>query len=128
MIDKPGPGVGLRIGFVGCGLIAHHHATNLVADGRAAIVAVHDLDTDRARQFARRFSPDRDGAVVADPAAVIDAVDAVYVCTWTSAHQEPVMAAARAGRAVFCEKPLATDLAGATAMTGSWWALVQVQT
>jgi predicted dehydrogenase len=48
---------------------------------------------------------------------VIDACDAVYVCTWTSAHPRLVEAAASRGRAVFCEKPLATDLAGARRMT-----------
>jgi predicted dehydrogenase len=41
----------------------------------------------------------------------------VYVCTWTSEHRRLVEAAAGAGKAVFCEKPLAVDLAGAQAMT-----------
>ena len=39
-------------------------------------------------------------------------VDAVWVCTWTAAHQAVVAAAAQAGRAVFCEKPLAPDAGG----------------
>ena len=107
----------LRIGFVGCGLIARHHATNLVADPRAQIVAVTDLDLDRARRFAAEFCPSIPDPVVTGAEAVIEAVDAVYVCTWTSAHPPVVLAAADAGRAVFCEKPLAVDLAGALAMT-----------
>ena len=49
--------------------------------------------------------------------AVIERCDAVWVCTPTSAHRAVVDGAVAAGRAVFCEKPLATDLAGALALT-----------
>lgn len=45
-----------------------------------------------------------------------DAVDAVYVCTWTSEHPALVAAAAERGLAVFCEKPLDTTMAGARRM------------
>ena len=58
-------------------------------------------------------------AVVDDADAVIDAADAVYVCTWTAAHPELVGRVAAAGRAVFCEKPLATTEAVARAMVGT---------
>lgn len=106
----------LRVGFVGCGLIARHHAANLTADPRAEIVAVTDLDRSRAEAFAADVATGP-AAVRDDADAVIDGCDAVYVCTWTSAHPPVVAAAADAGRAVFCEKPLATSLEGATAMT-----------
>ncbi|MEL6984628.1 MAG: Gfo/Idh/MocA family oxidoreductase, partial [Actinomycetota bacterium] len=108
---------GLRVGVIGCGLIARSHAANLVRDPRAAITAVTDLDPARATAFAEQFAKDGADAVCPDAASVIDQVDAVYVCTWTSEHPALVAAAARAGRAVFCEKPLATDLADAEAMT-----------
>lgn len=108
---------GLRIGFVGCGLIARHHAANLRGDDRAQIVAVHDLDADRARRFATEHCPDGDAAVCSGLDQVVERSDAVYVCTWTSAHPEAVLAAASAGRAVFCEKPLATTLAEAESIT-----------
>ena len=49
--------------------------------------------------------------------AVLDAVDAVYVCTWTSEHPRLVAAAVERGLPVFCEKPLATTLDGAR---GRW--------
>jgi predicted dehydrogenase len=42
--------------------------------------------------------------------------DAVWVCTPTAAHREAVDGALAAGRAIFCEKPLATDLAGAQSL------------
>jgi predicted dehydrogenase len=48
---------------------------------------------------------------------VVERCDAVWVCTPTAAHREAVDAALAAGRAVFCEKPLATDLAAALDLT-----------
>ena len=107
----------LRVGFIGAGLIATSHATNLVRDRRVAITAVHDLDPERAGSFAERFAPAGRSAVRPHADAVIEDVDALYVCTWTSAHPDLVLAGAEAGRAVFCEKPLATTLARAVEMT-----------
>jgi predicted dehydrogenase len=49
--------------------------------------------------------------------AVLDAVDAVYVCTWTSEHPRLVDAAVARGLPVFCEKPLATTAGAARSMT-----------
>ena len=73
----------------------------------ASIVAVLDLDPERSARFAAQH----DAITVDDADALVDAVDMVWVCTWTAAHREVVLAAARRGRAVFCEKPLAPTLA-----------------
>ncbi len=107
----------LNVGFVGTGVIAWAHAIGLramIAAGvvEAEVVAVHDLDDGRAAGFAAAT-----GAVaVPSAAAVLERCDAVWVCTPTAAHAAVVQAAAAAGRAVFCEKPLAPDLAGAEAL------------
>lgn len=101
-----------RIGFLGAGLIARFHAGQLRRSGEPhEIVAVHDPDRARAEAFAAAR-----GAVVAAEEAVLDASDVVYVCTWTAEHRRLVEAAAARGLAVFCEKPLAFDAAGARAM------------
>jgi predicted dehydrogenase len=95
----------VRIGFVGTGFIARTHnwfLKHTEADHR--IVAVHDLEPDRARAFA-----DRVGAEVMDEDALLDTVDVVFVTTWTSEHERLVTAAAERGVAVFCEKPLGFD-------------------
>jgi predicted dehydrogenase len=104
----------LRIGIIGCGLIGRFHAGSLqrVAD-RAQISLVHDIDEERAIRFAQEF-----GAEIApDAEALVEAVDVVYVCTWTAAHAPLVRLAVDAGKAVFCEKPLTVDLAGAAELT-----------
>lgn len=106
----------VRVGFLGCGLIARSHARGLQASGETAIVAVHDTDPDRAQRFALDVTGTASTALP-DARAVIEASDAIYVCTWTAAHPANVAAVVEAGRAVFCEKPLAVDLATAEAMT-----------
>ncbi|MFT7599251.1 MAG: putative dehydrogenase [Acidimicrobiales bacterium] len=103
----------LRIGFLGCGLIARSHPSSLANVAAATIVAAHDIDANRASQFATTFG----GVAVASAEDVISACDAVYICTWTSTHPELVALACEAGRAVFCEKPLAIDYPAAAAMT-----------
>ncbi len=102
----------VRVGFLGCGLIAGFHALGLARVDDADIVSVFDVDRDRTSAFAAA-----QGATVATSAdEVIDTSDAVYVTTWTAAHPELVAAVAAAGKPVFCEKPLGVDLATATAM------------
>jgi predicted dehydrogenase len=110
----------LRIGFVGTGNIAWAHALGLkamidahVVDG--AIVAAHDQNERRAQRFADAVGT-KGAAVVADASEVAARSDAVWVCTPTAAHRGAVDDALAAGRAVFCEKPLCTDLASATAL------------
>ncbi len=107
----------LTVGFLGCGLIARSHAAAVATDRRVAITAVYDPDRRRATEFANQVGSPQPIEVCTESDAVIAAVDIVYVCTWTSAHPQLVLAAAQAGRAVFCEKPLATNLADAAAMT-----------
>lgn len=102
----------VRIGFIGTGFIARTHNWFLkhsAADHR--IVAVHDIDAERAQTFA-----DRSGAEVVGSDELLERVDAVFVTTWTSEHEHLVAAAAERGVAVFCEKPLAFDAAAATRM------------
>jgi UDP-N-acetyl-2-amino-2-deoxyglucuronate dehydrogenase len=72
------------------------------------VTATYDADRQRAEVTAGHH----DGARAAtDVGELVEAVDAVWVCTWTAAHAEPVRVAAQRGRPVFCEKPLAPTLA-----------------
>ncbi|MGP0032460.1 MAG: Gfo/Idh/MocA family protein [Acidimicrobiales bacterium] len=107
----------LRIGLVGAGLIAWAHGLGLQAMIEAgvidaAVTAVHDPSEERARHFATTFGAE----ALAGPGEVADRCDALWVCTPTAAHRAGVDAAAAAGRAVFCEKPLAPDLGRARAL------------
>lgn len=103
----------VRIGFLGCGLIAGFHSKMLRASGGSVVRAgCYDADPARAAAFAAASGHH----VCASEAEVLDGCDAVYVCTWTSEHRRLVALATERGLPVFCEKPLDTDLAGARAL------------
>ena len=103
----------VRIGFLGAGLIAGFHARSLAASKSDFVFAgVHDSAPGRAAEFAGWTG----AGVCDDEEGVLAGCDAVYVCTWTSEHPRLVDLAVAHGKAVFCEKPLAVDLAGARAM------------
>ena len=107
-----------RIGIIGCGFITalHSRALKGIIEAElvdAAVVATHDADRTRAEKVARAHGAD---LVAGDPAELLAAVDAVWICTPTSSHRALLEQAAAAGVAIFCEKPLATTLADAEAM------------
>lgn len=104
--------VTVRVGFVGCGLIAGFHAAGLGPVEDASIAAAFDVDEERTGAFAEAHGAHAAGSVD----ELIDLVDAVYVTTWTSEHPGVVERVAAAGLPVFCEKPLGVDLATAQAM------------
>jgi myo-inositol 2-dehydrogenase / D-chiro-inositol 1-dehydrogenase len=103
-IDEP-----VRVGLVGAGRIGSSHAALLARHvPGATLVGVADPRPDAAQALARRL-----GVRAVDPAALLTApdVEAVVVAASSTAHADLVEAAAAAGKAVFCEKPMGMDLA-----------------
>jgi predicted dehydrogenase len=110
----------IRVGLVGCGHIGTVHAVALHQLASAALVdaqlvCTFDDDASRAGKVAHRFG----GEPAATLDALLDAVDAVWICTWTAAHLAAVEAAAARALPTFCEKPLAPDLETATRVTAA---------
>ncbi|HEY8491684.1 MAG TPA: Gfo/Idh/MocA family oxidoreductase [Dehalococcoidia bacterium] len=113
----------VRVGIIGAGFIGRFHARGIRGLIKAGLVdaryvAVCDVVEERAREFGRIAGLP---LVTTDPERLIrsDEVDAVYVCTPTAQHKALVLAAAAEGKAVFCEKPLATTLADVEEMTAA---------
>ncbi|MEM7643264.1 MAG: inositol 2-dehydrogenase [Pseudomonadota bacterium] len=93
----------LRIGILGCGRIGQVHARSLKAMDDAQVVAVADALAKAAAAMATTS-----GAQVraADDILVADDVDAVIIGTPTDTHFDLIAGAAKAGKAIFCEKPI----------------------
>jgi UDP-N-acetyl-2-amino-2-deoxyglucuronate dehydrogenase len=104
----------MRVGIIGCGRIARNHVRALRAIDGVQVSAVADVDAGRARAFAREHGVDR---AFFDLEQMLDAgLDAVTICTPHAAHEAGVLAAARHGLHVLCEKPIALRVAQAERM------------
>ena len=100
----------LRIGVLGTGRIGSMHA-DLVhnrVDG-ATVAAVFDVMAPSAEATAQRIGVPAVGSTTEMLAR--DDVDAVAICTSTDTHVDLMVAAAEAGKAIFCEKPISLDVA-----------------
>ena len=95
-----------RVGIVGAGGISRIHAAAW-ARLPVELAGWHDIVPEAAAAAAERWGG-RSFDSLEDLLAESDIVD---VCTNVTAHPEPVMAAARAGKAIVCEKPLARTVA-----------------
>lgn len=99
----------IRIGMIGCGLFGESHLFAYKAIPGAKVTAVYDPVRERAEQLARAFDVSQVATSLGELCHA-EAVDAVDVVAPEELHLEPVMAALAAGKDVFVEKPLATDL------------------
>jgi myo-inositol 2-dehydrogenase / D-chiro-inositol 1-dehydrogenase len=93
----------LRIGVLGAGRIGKIHGGNAATHPKAKLIAVADPMPGAAEGLASQF-----GARAMSPEEVIASpdVDAVLICTPTTTHADFIEAAVKAGKSVFCEKPV----------------------
>lgn len=99
---------GLRVGVVGVGAIGRTHIERINEKLQGAVVvACSDVNVDLGRSVAEKYGCRffEDGEVMIGS----DDIDAVVVATLDSYHEQYVMAAIKAGKYVFCEKPLAPE-------------------
>src|SRR5688572_6954102 len=100
----------VRIGLIGAGLFGESHLQAFRAVRTAEIAAVYDTDTARAEEIAREFGIPRVCRSLREICS-IEELHAIDVVTPEETHLDPVLRAFDAGKHVFVEKPLATDLA-----------------
>ena len=100
----------LRIAVLGTGRIGKMHAELLARQvPGASLVMVQDINRDAAVAVGEQL--DVPHATEVDEVLSSDEVDAVAICSSTDTHVPFMIAAARAGKAIFCEKPISLDLA-----------------
>ena len=97
----------IRFALFGAGRIGAMHAANMAASPDARLVSVYDPVASAAAAVAERH-----GAQALDDvdATLHSGVDAALIASSTDTHVDLIIAAARAGKAVFCEKPIDLSL------------------
>lgn len=107
----------VKLGIIGYGIMGERLLRAAMAHdpARIAIAAVFDPSPASQARLAADFP---DIAIAKNADALIEASDCVYIASPPASHLPLARAAIAAGKAVFCEKPLATDLADARAFAG----------
>lgn len=95
----------VKIGLIGYGFMGKMHAECYAASGTGRVVAIADVEADRRDQAADEYGCRTFDSIEALLGGAD--VDAIDVCTPTYLHEEHVLAAVKAGKDIFCEKPLA---------------------
>lgn len=97
----------LRFGLFGCGRIGRMHADAIARHPEAELVVVYDV----ARAAAEEVAAKHGCRVAGDVDAALDGVDAVLIASSTDTHVDLIERAAKAGKAILCEKPIHLDIA-----------------
>ena len=100
----------IGVGVIGTGRIGRLHIEHLAQNiPEAELISICSLDPTDIESLSRQFkvpkTTDDYTAILADPQ-----IEAVLVASSTDTHVEVSQAAARAGKHVFCEKPISLDL------------------
>jgi myo-inositol 2-dehydrogenase/D-chiro-inositol 1-dehydrogenase len=101
----------MNIGVIGAGRIGKVHAENLVLRIQETnVVAIADVVVTAAQETAARLNIPM---VTADYRDILNSpqIEAVVICSATDTHTPIIVEAARAGKHIFCEKPIDLSLA-----------------
>lgn len=101
----------MRVGLLGAGRIGNVHAEAISSHPDSDLVAVSDAFAQNADTLANTFgcTARSSDEIIAD-----ESIDAVLIATSTDTHSDLIEAAAAAGKAVLCEKPVDLSLERAT--------------
>lgn len=99
--------MGIKFGIIGHGFMGHEHETMLTAFDGIDVVAISDIDPDQladVKEGIIRYDNSED--LIANPD-----IQVVLIAANNIEHKDLVIKAARAGKDIICEKPLALSLA-----------------
>jgi myo-inositol 2-dehydrogenase/D-chiro-inositol 1-dehydrogenase len=101
----------VRIGLVGTGRIGRVHTQTLIQHvPEADLQVVADVNAQSARECAQLFGVPK-AAESFEQILADKSIEAVVICSSTDTHAPFIIQAAQAGKHIFCEKPIAADLA-----------------
>jgi predicted dehydrogenase len=130
--DAAPPSERITLGFIGMGMMNRDHLSRFLNNGNVRVLAVCDVDTTR-REHALRMAIDRYSEQIPKGASSVapevrdytdyremlarDDVDAVVISTPDHWHAIQVIDACKAGKDIYCEKPLTLTIHEARAVT-----------
>ena len=100
----------LNIGIIGAGRIGKIHSENIIRYvNEAEIKTVADFFPEQAKDWAKKVGIKN---LVKEPEEIINDpdIDAVFICSPTNTHSKYIIEASKAGKDVFCEKPIDLDI------------------
>lgn len=99
----------VRVGLIGAGKIGQIHANNLLQSDYFYLKTIADVYIDHLKgtHFEQRVPN-----ITQSPEEIFgdEEIDAVFICSLTHTHAEYIMKAAKAGKHIFCEKPISLDI------------------
>ncbi|MEM2087233.1 MAG: Gfo/Idh/MocA family oxidoreductase [Thermoproteota archaeon] len=101
----------VRVGIIGCGIVAGSHVSGYLKSGMAEIAALSDSRIERAKALAEKYGLSQ-VSIYENYEELLKGnnIDAVSVCTPHHLHAEITVKAAEHGKHVLCEKPIAISL------------------
>jgi len=100
----------VKVGIIGMGRIGKIHAENILKEiPEAEVVSIADIEVNKAKELASKWNIKK---IFADPREIINdpKIDAVVICAPTNTHSDLIIESAKAGKHIFCEKPIDFDL------------------
>jgi len=111
----------INVGAIGCGGMGLIIVKSLLSlDERLQLTGIYDPNENSVKKTLEEIKPqpnvyDSYQKLVADPE-----IDWVMIASWNNFHKEQTVAAFEAGKNVFCQKPLATNIDDCKAMYDAW--------
>ena len=100
----------IKTAVLGAGRIGKIHTENIIRYiPQAEIVTIADIFADQLKNWANSLGIEN---LIKDPERAINdpGIDAVFICSPTDTHSKYIIEAARAGKDIFCEKPIDLDI------------------
>lgn len=111
----------IGIGLIGCGAMGRSLAVRVLQESnQVAVRAIYDPDPRSVKSTLKHLVPDAATENSVADLVARDDIEWVMIASWNSFHAAQTIAAFKAGKNVFCQKPLATNLDDCLAMRTAW--------
>ena len=98
----------IKFALLGAGRIGKMHANNIMLNPQSDLEVVYDVNNSAAREVSNMHNCKI--AQSAEEAITNKNIDAIWIASSTPTHIQYILLAAKAGKAIFCEKPIDLDI------------------